>query len=101
MSVEGKVLTAANVEELAASLGTLSSEDLARLRALFCPTAHAASPPDLGVRDILQTWIENEPNPTKEKFLKLRTRFGESELCQEKGNRVRDVAKNPILLYHR
>lgn len=81
MSVESKVLTAANVEELAESLGTVSSEDLARLRALFCPTSH---PAHLGVKDILQTWIENEPNPTEEKFIKLRTRFGESDFCPKK-----------------
>lgn len=80
-AAEVKVLTAADVEELAKSLGTVSSEDLARLKALFCPPVSTA---DLGVKEILQAWIENEPNPTREKFLKLSTTFLESseiELC--------------------
>ena len=63
---ESKALTVADVEELAKSLGTLSDEELGKLKALLCPSTVTA---ELGLKGILQSWIKNEPNPTREKLL--------------------------------
>ena len=65
---ERRVLTAADIEELAKGLRPLSDEKLVRLRELLCPTAPSG---DLGLEGVLKYWVENESNPTREKLLEL------------------------------
>ena len=67
--VERGVLVVADVEELTKNLRRLHDKELEELRAKLCPGATfiRREPPTL--KDILHYWIENEPNPTREKLL--------------------------------
>ena len=62
---ESRVLTVDDIEEFAKSLRHLSDEELVKLKTLLCPTTASKN---LGLEGILQYWIENEANPTRDKL---------------------------------